>query len=342
MKLLDCTLRDGSYSVDFGFTGDDTLEISRRLDLIGFDYIEVGHGIGLGAQDKGFGIAGATDLEYMTHAYGRRWGMFAIPGIASIGDVEALAINGGSFIRVGCNVDNVSASNEFICKAKQFGLYVFSNIMKSYALNPSEFAKKASELYDYGADCVYVVDSAGSMLPGQVAEYVSSVKALFSGEVGFHGHNNLGLGVANALTALEYGCSVVDVTLCGIGRGGGNVPSEQLIGALRSEYFDYSYLPDLMKVLDAGEEFIKPIGVVGFPTQLDIVSGVASFHSSYMPMVLAIAKAHRIDARALIVKLSSIDVVNLTEDMVDIAAKKISAHCKMMRTSNYFGEEHEV
>src|SRR5262245_60396577 len=96
--ILDCTLRDGSYVIDFGFTLGDTVEIATRLRNLGFPYIEVGHGIGLGASRKGMGVAAATDNEYMeaahySHALAPqgRWGMFCIPGVASLDDVDVAA-----------------------------------------------------------------------------------------------------------------------------------------------------------------------------------------------------------------------------------------------------------
>src|SRR5581483_651138 len=135
-KILECTLRDGSYVIDFQFNADDTLRIARRLDAIGFPFIEVGHGIGLGASERGMGSAAATDEEYMIAAQQAvtrgKWGMFCIPGIAQVSHVELAARYGMGFIRVGSDVANVEESKPFIEMGRKKGMFVFANLMKSY------------------------------------------------------------------------------------------------------------------------------------------------------------------------------------------------------------------
>lgn len=64
-KILDCTLRDGSYVIYFQFTSADTENIAYQLNKVGFSYIEVGHGVGLGASERGKNIAAASDVECM-------------------------------------------------------------------------------------------------------------------------------------------------------------------------------------------------------------------------------------------------------------------------------------
>lgn len=337
-ELLDCTLRDGSYAIDFAFTAPDTTDISRSLDGVGFKFIEVGHGIGIGAQDRGYGRACATDEEYMTHAHGS-WGMFAIPGIAELDDIVKLAGHGASFVRIGCDVDKVETAAPFIEEARKRGLTVFSNVMKSYALDCDSFASVAKRLDSYGAEYVYIVDSSGSMTPSDIRQYIVSMKAAaVHAKIGFHGHNNLGLGTANAMTAIKCGCDIVDVTLCGIGRGGGNVPTEQLLAILAKGSGKWAHF-DILRVMDIGERYIRPLVGRAMPTQLDIVSGMSMFHSSYMPKVLRAAKAKRIDPRALIMKLCSIEVVNVTDELVNSVADKLSKSPTRMEVNAYYGEE---
>lgn len=331
--ILDCTLRDGSYAVDFGFTAADTKAISVTLDELGFRYIEVGHGIGLGASEKGYGVAACTDIEYMHWAHGN-WGMFCIPGIAELKHLDLLAENGGSFVRVGCDVDKVETAKPFIERARDLGLYVFSNLMKSYAMEPEPFAMMARRCADYGAQCVYVVDSAGSMTPADIERYALHLNGQSRDfELGFHGHNNLGLAVANALKAMECGFSIIDTTLGGIGRGGGNVATEQFLGAGRLTGHH------LLKVLDAVETHIRPIIGAECKRQLDVVSGVYGFHSSYMPRVLAYAKAQQVDPRRVIAALASMDRVNVTAELIEEATARVLKRWPRMDIGHYYGEE---
>lgn len=334
VEILDCTLRDGSYAVNFGFTKEDTREISRDLDAAGIYYIEVGHGIGVGAQDRGLGMAAATDREYMSHAFGN-WGMFAIPGTATLSDIRDLATSGAGFVRIGCDVDKVNAAEPFIKTARDAGLYVFSNIMKSYATECDDFAREASKCLDWGADCIYIVDSAGCMLPRDISLYAEKVRELRpDARLGFHGHNNLGMAVANSFACIEDGFHVIDTTLCGIGRGAGNAPTEQITALLGKEGYSHA---NILKILDIGEKYIRPLVGRSCPTQLDIMSGVYNFHSSYMPIVLDVSRKFRVDPRIVISKLYNVSVVNVTEEMVVAVAKTISRRAPRMEILPYVG-----
>ena len=145
--ILETTLRDGSYVLNFQFTASDTAILCGELERAGFSLIEVGHGIGLGASDAGLGTAAETDEAYLRAAAESikrpRWGTFCIPGIAKVEDVEMAAQFGMRFIRIGTNVTDVEQSEPFIACAKRHGMFVCANFMKSYATAPKEFAAKA-------------------------------------------------------------------------------------------------------------------------------------------------------------------------------------------------------
>lgn len=344
-KLLDCTLRDGSYAVDFQFTTEDTQQIGHALDTAKFSYIEVGHGIGLGASESGQYVAAATDIEYMIAASKAvtrgKWGMFCIPGIARLDDLRVASDHGMGFVRVGTNVDEVDQSAPFIDLARNLGLEVYANFMKSYVLSPIEFARLAARSLRFGAHMVYLVDSAGGMLPNEVREYVkASLDMTPELSLGFHGHNNLGLAVANSLVCIEEGVGMVDVSLQGFGRSAGNTNTEQLICALvRSDYLiDF----DLVAVMHLGETLVRPRIEQRGLCSLDVVAGFAQFHSSYMPVVLTVAKRHRVDPRRLIIEICSHDRINAPIELVEKIAASLSKEQFLMGKlpwSTYYGEE---
>lgn len=340
--ILDCTLRDGSYVVDFGFTKADTFDLLYALRRLGFPFIEIGHGIGLGASRKGMGVAAATDLEYMEAAClspsDNRWGMFCIPGIASLEDVDLAAAHSMGFIRIGCEVADVESAKPFIERARHHGIYVFSNLMKSYAAPVDEFVAAALKCVEYGAQCVYIVDSAGGMLPDDIARYREALRAAAPGiSLGFHGHNNLGLGVANALTCAGYAFDVIDTSLQGLGRSGGNVPAEQLIAALIRTGYDVPYDP--VAVMQVGDDlvrqYVQPI------SSLDVTAGLAQFHSSYMPRVLAVAKERRVDPRRLILAVCERDKLNAPIALIEecAAALEGAQTPSALITKPYYGQE---
>jgi 4-hydroxy 2-oxovalerate aldolase len=335
VDILDCTLRDGSYAIDFAFSAKDTHDVSLRLSELGFPYIEVGHGIGLGASAKGMGIAAETDEAYMLSASGN-WGMFCIPGVAELDDVRKLAGHGAGFIRIGSDMSKVESCEPYIRLARKLGLYVFSNLMKSYAVPVNEFIAAGAKCIDYGAECIYLVDSAGGMLPKDIDAYAHAIhdSKWPSVKLGFHGHNNIGMGVANALRCVELGFDVIDTTLQGIGRGGGNVPTEQFLAATKDERYDP------IAVMQAGEDLIRPLIRDAGLSSLDVTAGMAQFHSSYMPRILAVAKKLRIDPRRLIVAVAAVDKVNCRTDLVERCAEElVGMESHRIVTKAYYGEE---
>ena len=105
MKVLDTTLRDGSYVINFGFTAQQTSSISLALEEAKVDLIEVGHGAGLNASDMGLGTAAETDIGYMKAAAKSvkrsAWGMFAIPGVCDLSNLDACFDHNIGFLRFG-------------------------------------------------------------------------------------------------------------------------------------------------------------------------------------------------------------------------------------------------
>lgn len=346
-KILDCTLRDGSYAIDFQFTSADTETIARALDEANFPYIEVGHGIGLGASEEGRNIAAASDREYMQAAaqavkHGK-WGMFCIPGIAQPDHLRLAADHGMNFVRIGTNVTEVDSSATFISLAHDLGMEVFANFMKSYALLPGMFARLAARSAGFGADMVYLVDSAGGMLPSEVRAYLRAARDEAPNvAMGFHGHNNLGLAVANSLVCAEEGVAMVDTSLQGFGRSAGNTPTEQFLSVLVRGNYDIDIDP--IETMHLGETLIRPLIERRGLSSLDIVAGQAQFHSSYMPAVLNAAKRHRIDPRVLIMELCQHDKVNAPDELLELLATELNARHVDMRPlpwGAYFGEEQD-
>ena len=107
-KILEVTLRDGSYVIDFKFTAKDTELIGKALEDVGFEMIEIGHGVGLGATKKGIGKASESDETYLkvgSETFSKAsWGMFCIPGVAELEDIDMAASYGMNFIRIGTDV----------------------------------------------------------------------------------------------------------------------------------------------------------------------------------------------------------------------------------------------
>src|SRR5207249_2088921 len=113
----------------------------------------------------------------------------------------------------------------------------------------------------YGADIVCVVDSAGGMMPEDVHAYIQAMRSTIDVPVGFHGHDNLSLGIANVLAAIDAGATYVDSTLRGMGRGGGNAQTEVLVTVLKKRGIDLGV--DINRLMDLSDRIIRPLMPAG-------------------------------------------------------------------------------
>lgn len=344
-KIIDTTLRDGSYAINFAFTSTQTYLISRELEKAGVEYIEVAHGVGLNASNCGHGQAVQTDKEYIQAAVkdskNAKIGVFCIPGIARLEDIDAAFDAGIKFIRIGTNVTEVEQSEKFIKRAKNKGIEVFANYMKSYALNPREFAKKVKLSECYGADGVYIVDSSGGMFKEDIKNYFEAIREVSKIPVGFHAHDNLGLAISNNLEAIEMGIDFVDTSLQGLGRSSGNAATELLVAALIKK--NYKLDIDYIKLMEIGHKYIIPLLTSLGRQPLDVVSGFADFHSSYMGYIQKYSTKYSINPLLLIIEITKADKVNINEKVLDKLAKKIklqeTVSLDTYNFNRYFGHE---
>lgn len=324
--IMEVTLRDGSYVIDFQFTGEDTATLVTALEGAGFRWIEVGHGLGLNAQDKGKRRAVASDEEHLKAASqavkDAKWGMFFIPGIGRAEDIELAAKYNMDFIRIGTNVTESELAKPFIELAKSLGMFVCFNAMKSYAVAPEDFAEVAKQTQSWGADMVYIVDSAGTMLPEDIAAFIEAIQAVCDVPIGFHGHDNLSMGMANTLQAIESGAAIIDSSLRGMGRSAGNVITEALLAIMQRR--DYVKDIDLKATMDISAGLIAPLVPGRGLDTMAITAGLAGFHSSFTAKVKSYAEKFDIDVRDLIVRLCEQNRVDAPDDLLEKLGKDIA------------------
>ena len=324
-EILECTLRDGAnLAKDSQFTARETVAIASGLEAAGFERIEIGHSRGLNAPRTATAPADHEYLEVTSSVLKRaRFGMFFMPEVGNAENLRMASEHGMGFLRVGTNVTETYMTEEPIRLAKDLGMEVMSFLMKSYAFSVDKVVEQARMVEHYGADVITLADSAGGMVPSQVKEYIRSVKKNVGVLVGFHGHNNLGLAIANTLAAIEVGATLVDSTLLGIGRSAGNAQTEVLLCILKKIGCDYGNI-DLYKTMDLGESVIRPLiklqGRNFGIDHIDAVMGYAEFHSSFLKFVSDVAREYKLDPRDLIVKVSEKEKVSLSKKLVLEAA----------------------
>ena len=229
----------------------------------------------------------------------------------------------GSFLRFGISINEYERVYPFIEKAKSAGVMTCCNFMKSHLCEPIVFEKAARATIKEGADVIYIVDSAGSMTPNTVRQYCERVKDL---PFGFHGHNNLGLAVANADMAGMCGASIVDCSIQGMGRSSGNTMTEHFLALKQRDGLLKNI--DLLKILDLSENLVRPLLSQIGHSSIDIISGIAGFHSSYMNIVKKYSQIYSLDPRLLIIEACKYINNNFSEDSIEKCAQELSKKSK--------------
>jgi len=327
LDILETTLRDGNYVVNFQFTARDTGWLAGQLEACGMNYIEIGHGLGIGASQV-YKKAGATDAEYIKAAKRAvrraKIGMFAIPGVAKIEDITAAADLGLDFLRVGADLERIDSMAPFVEHARKQGLFVCTNFMKSYTLPADEFAQCCRRAEGFGTQMNYVVDSAGGMLPGEVREYFEAAAAATSVPFGFHGHDNIRLAIANALVAMDCGAKLIDSTLFGVGRGSGNTATEIIVPLAQREYGIWSD-KKVLDLIHLAETEAAPLLRHRHQETISGSLGLAKVHSMYVDDILDWARANQLDPHSLIAEVGEINRTRVDEQILKSASLKARA-----------------
>lgn len=327
VRVVDMTLRDGMHAIDHQFTPHQMQEIAAALDSAGLDVVEVSHGDGMGGSSINYGFAAASMEEYLDAVSPvlstSKLAVLLLPGIGTVEDLEMAAGKGADICRIATHVTEADISAEHFEYVTEMGLEANGLLMLSHMEPPETVLEQAELMEEYGADAVYVMDSAGAMLPTDVRDRVALLSENLSIDVGFHAHNNLGLGIANTLAAIETGATTVDGCLRGYGAGSGNAQIEVLIGVL--EKAGYTVNPDLFGVMDAVEDVMIPLlGQETLP-ELDndsLILGYAGVYSSFLRHTLRASEQFNVDPREILIELGEIGVVGGQEDMItDVAAQ---------------------
>lgn len=230
VQIHDLTLRDGNHSINHKLTREDITSHCIFAEQAGFYAVEVGHGNGLGASSITFGESEVSDIDAIkiakSHLMNTKLSVHIIPGIATFErDVYPAIELGVDIFRVATHCTEATVSKSYIEYIKKMGKTVFGALMMSATCTKETLLESALTMTSYGAESIIIMDSSGSFLPNEVSE---RVKLLVSSgvRVGFHGHNNLHMAVANSMAAIDAGAEIIDGTICGFGAGAGNTPLE--------------------------------------------------------------------------------------------------------------------
>ena len=329
-RITDSTMRDGSHAVAHRFTPEQVAAVAAGLDRAGVPVIEISHGDGLGGSSFQYGFSAHDERGLIRAAAGAvkraRLAVLLLPGIGVAEDLKVASDLGASIARIATHCTEADISAEHLETAKKLGMETVGFLMMAHMTPPDELARQAVLMESYGADCVYVVDSAGHMTMDDVRARVRALKgALQPGtQVGIHAHNNLSLAVANSLAALEEGVEQVDACTRGLGAGAGNTATEVM--AAVAERLGYETGIDPLAIMDVAEDVVAPI--MARPQMIDRATlslGYAGVYSSFLLHAERAAARFGVDARSILLELGRRRIVGGQEDMiVDVAMELAS------------------
>jgi 4-hydroxy 2-oxovalerate aldolase len=327
VRVTDSTLRDGSHAVAHQFTPEQVRAIAAGLAAARVPVVEVSHGDGLGGSSFNYGFSATDEFQLLAVARaelpaGTKLAVLALPGIGTARQLRRAASLGVDVVRVATHCTEADIAPEHLGAAKSLGLETVGFLMMAHMIAPEELARQAKIMEDAGADCVYVVDSAGAMLPPQVADRVAALRAALRPEtqVGVHAHNNLALAVGNSLAAIEAGAQQVDGCCRGLGAGAGNTPTEALVAAL--DRAEVAHGVDVFKLMDTAEEAVSgPLrGQLPELDRTSLLLGYAGLYSSFLLHSRRAAARFGVTEADLLLELGRRRVVGGQEDMiVDVA-----------------------
>ena len=330
--VSDPSLRDGNHAVSHQLSAEQIAKYCRAAEKARIPIVEVGHGNGLGASSLQVGLAKIDDEVMLRTArenlVNSKLGIHIIPGFGTIKrDLERARDLGVDVVRVASHCSEADLTERHIRFCRTNGITVFGVLMMSHMISAQLLAEEAKKLENYGAEAVLLMDSAGYYLPSDVTERIGALMDNLSIPVGFHAHNNLGMAIANSVTAMECGATILDGCSRGFGAGAGNAQLEVLVAVLHRMGIETGI--DLYGMLDAADmaelELLKEIPRI---SSLSVVSGLAGVFSGFAKHVQRLAKEYDIDPRDVFFELGRRRIIAGQEDLIIEVAAEIAASKK--------------
>jgi len=331
--VCDATLRDGSHACSHQISLEQIIEYATAAESAGFSFLEVGHGNGLGASSLQVGESLVPEGEMLRAAKRclkkTKLSVHVIPGFATIKREIANALESGvDLFRIGCHCTEADVTQRHIGYVRSAGKEVWGVLMMSHMAPADVLLEESRKMQGFGAQGIVLMDSAGSFFPREVSEKIGMLAAHLGVPVGFHAHDNLGLGIANSLAALEAGARIIDGTAKGFGAGAGNAPLEILAAVMQRQ--GYSSTLNLYKALDASDVAARLFeGSLPQSSGITIVSGLAGVFSGFSKPVQRIASQMGVDPRDVFFELGERKAVGGQEDLIiEVAAALASVSPK--------------
>jgi 4-hydroxy-2-oxovalerate/4-hydroxy-2-oxohexanoate aldolase len=332
--LHDNTLRDGMHPKRHQITIEQMIAVAKGLDEAGMPLLEITHGDGLGGGSVNYGFPLHSDIEYLNavlpHLKRTKVSALLVPGIGTVDDLRAAHACGLHTVRVATHCTEADVAEQHIAVARKLGLDTVGFLMMAHMASPEKLAEQAKLMESYGAQCVYVTDSAGYLLPDGVTERVAALRAVLRPEtqIGFHGHDNLAMGVANSLAAVEAGAIRIDGSTNGLGAGAGNTRLEVFVAVCNRMEIETGV--DLYRIMDVAEDIVLPM--MDHMVRIDrdaLTLGYAGVYSTFLLFAKRASAKYGVSARDILVELGRRGMVAGQEDMIEDTAMTLARERRM-------------
>ena len=343
ITLHDMTLRDGMHPKRHQMTLAQMKAVATGLDQAGVPLIEVTHGDGLGGSSVNYGFPAHSDEEYLSTVIPlmkqAKVSALLLPGIGTVDHLRMAKDLGVHTIRVATHCTEADVSEQHIGLVRQLGMDTVGFLMMAHMNSTEGLVEQAKLMENYGANCLYITDSAGYMLPEDVKARLSAVREALKPEteLGFHGHHNLAMGIANSLMAVECGANRIDAAAAGLGAGAGNTPMEVLVAVC--DRMGIATGVDLWKIQDVAEDLVVPM--MDFPIRIDrdaLTLGYAGVYGSFLLFAKRAEKTYGVPAREILLELGRRKLVGGQEDMIEDAAITMSRARKSAEASQQLAD----
>ncbi len=340
--LHDMCLRDGMHAKREQMTVEQMVRLATALDDAGMPYLQVTHGAGLGGNSLQHGFALASNEDYISAVASKmkqaKVSVLLIPGLGTMRELHSAYDAGARSVHVATHCTEADTAPQHIAYARKLGMDTTGFLMMAHLNDPAGIAAQGKLFESYGANTVYVTDSAGYMLPEDVKARVGALRDILTPEteIGFHGHHNLGMGIANSIAAIEAGASRIDGSVGGLGAGAGNTPLE--VFAAVCDRMGIETGVDLFKLMDIAEEIVLPM--MDHLVRIDresLTLGFAGVYSTFLLHAKHAAKEFGVPARDILIELGAKKMIGGQEDMIQDTAMTMAKQRGLLREATLAG-----
>ena len=338
ITLHDMCLRDGMHAKREQISVEQMVKVATAIDAAGVPYLQVTHGAGLGGNSLQHGFAMASNEEYINAVASQMKqaivSVLLLPGLGTMNELKSAYREGARSVHVATHCTEADTSPQHIACARELGMDTTGFLMMSHLNDAKGLAKQGKLMESYGAQTVYITDSAGFMLPDDVTERITALREVLNPEteIGFHGHHNLGMGIANSIAAVEAGATRIDASVAGMGAGAGNTPMEVFVAV--AERMGATTGTDLFSLMDVAEDIIVPL--MDQPVRVDrdsLTLGYAGVYSTFLLHAKKASEIYGVPARDILVELGRKKMIGGQEDMIQDTAMTMAKERGLLKSA---------